>query len=77
MMVFISASTVRLQIVDLDGVVPALFHALAVRVVPEDRNRAPGIQRQLVMPRDLDQLGRLDGLAAPRCDGEGENLPLC
>ena len=55
---------VGLQVVDLDGVIPALLDPLLVRVVPEDRDRAARIKGKRLMARDLDQLGGFDCLAA-------------
>jgi len=54
---------VGFQVVNFDGVVLAAGDALHVGVVPEDGDGAAGVQCQLVVPADLDQLGRLRGLA--------------
>src|SRR3954447_23813399 len=63
---------VRLQVVDLDGVVAPFGNTLNVGRVPENGNRTAGIKGQLVVARDLDELSRLDGLAAAWLDRKGQ-----
>ena len=53
---------VGFQVIDLDRVVLALCDALHVCVVPEDGDRAAGVQSERLMARDLDQLSRFDRL---------------
>ena len=60
----IALVVVGLQVVDLDHIVLPLLHPLKVRVVPEDGDRAPRIQGQALMSRDLDKLSGLHRLLA-------------
>ena len=45
--------------VDFDGLVLVLFDALAMGIVPEQRDTSSGGQREALMASDLDQLSRL------------------
>jgi hypothetical protein len=73
---FIAFVAVRLQLVDFDCVILVGGDALPVGAVPEDGDRAPRVQRQLVVSCDLYQFGGLDRLAARRGDLEGSKRRL-
>ncbi len=68
---------VGLQLVDLDRVVLALADALAVGVVPEDGDGAAGVQGQLGVTLDLDQLLGLERLQQVGGQLQGERLAPC
>src|SRR5262249_1521818 len=65
---FIALVGVGLELIDFDAVILAAFDALRMGAVPEDRDRAACVERELMMAAHLDQLRGLDRLVLARPD---------